>query len=150
MAGVYGWITSLRARYVSLVTRDGTEYLIPNETLITSQVVNWSYSDRNVRLRLKVGVAYGSDVRQALGILEDVARGHPRVLAAPGPIARFMDFGDSSLDLELRYWIDDPEEGVANVASDLRLEVLDRFRARGVEIPFPQRDVHIIGETPGE
>ena len=150
VAGVYGWITSLRARYVSLVTRDGTEYLIPNEALITSQVVNWSYSDRNVRLKLKVGVAYGSDVRQALGILEDAAKGHPRVLSTPEPIARFMDFGDSSLDLELRYWIDDPEEGVANVASDLRLDVLDRFRSQGVEIPFPQRDVHIIEEGPGE
>lgn len=146
VGGVYGWITSLRARYVSLVTRDGTEYLVPNEDLITSQVVNWSYSNRDVRRKLKVGVAYSSDVRQAMQILEGAAQEHPRVLENPIPIARFMDFGDSSLDLELRYWIDDPEKGVANVASDLRLVVLDRFREQGIEIPFPQRDVHIIGE----
>lgn len=144
IGGVYGWITQLRARFVSVVTRDGKEYLIPNEDLITSQVVNWSYTDRKVRLKVPVGVAYGTDVRRALALMTRAASGVPRVLAEPGPVACMLGFGDSSLDLELRVWIEDPQNGVTNVLSDLRLAVLDAFRDAGVAIPFPQRDVHII------
>ena len=140
---VYGWIRELRARFVSVVTRDGTEYLIPNEDLITTQVVNWSFSDRNVRLKIPVGVSYGADPHRVMELMLQAARGAGRVLAEPGPVCLLTGFGDSSVDLELRVWIDDPENGVANVRSDILVRVWDAFKEHGVEIPFPQRDVHI-------
>lgn len=151
VGGVYGAIKELRARFVSVVTRDGTEYLIPNEDLITGQVVNWSFSDNNVRLRLPVGVGYNTpDVRRVLALMAEAAAGVPRVLASPEPRALFRGFGDSALDLELRFWVGDPENGVGNVRSEVGLAVLDALRAAGVEIPFPQRDLHLVsGFAPG-
>ncbi len=142
---VYGWIKELRARFVSVVTRDGTEYLIPNEDLITGQVVNWSFSDSNVRLKVPVGVAYDTpDVRRALEVMATAASGIPRVLDSPAPVALFRGFGDSALDLELRFWVADPQNGVANVSSEVGLAVLDALRAEGIQIPFPQRDLHLV------
>ncbi|BBD08603.1 mechanosensitive ion channel family protein [Desulfovibrio ferrophilus] len=146
IGGVYGWITELRGRFVSVVTRDGKEYLIPNEDLITSQVVNWSFSDSNVRLKVPVGVSYGTDIKRALKLMEQAVQGLPRVLLSPAPVALFLEFGDSSLNLELRVWIKDPQNGVANITSAINVAILDVFRAEGIQIPFPQRDVHIISE----
>ncbi|MDD4951262.1 MAG: mechanosensitive ion channel [Desulfovibrionaceae bacterium] len=143
VGGTFGKINSLNARFVSVLTRDGKEYLIPNENLITNEVVNLSYSDRNIRLRLPVGVSYAADPRQALELLERAARETPRVLADPAPVARLMGFGDSSLDLELRIWITDPEDGVANVRGDVLLRVWDLLKEHGIEIPFPQRDLNV-------
>ena len=140
----YGWIRKLGARYAAVVTRDGKEYLIPNEDLITQQVVNWSYSDRNVRMHIPIGISYHADVRLAMKLVEEAALACPRVLRMPMPVARLVGFGDSSVDLELRFWVDDPEEGVVNVRSDVLLEVWDRFHENGIEIPFPQRDIHIV------
>lgn len=140
---VYGWIRELRARFASVVTRDGTEYLIPNEDLITTQVVNWSFSDRNVRLKIPVGVSYGSDPHRAMDLMLQVSRKVGRVLADPAPVCLMTGFGDSSVDLELRVWINDPEKGVANVQSQVLVGVWDAFKEHGIEIPFPQRDVHI-------
>ena len=140
----YGWIRKLGARYAAVVTRDGKEYLIPNEDLITQQVVNWSYSDRNVRMHIPIGISYHADVRLAMKLVEEAALACPRVLRMPMPVARLVGFGDSSVDLELRFWVDDPEEGVINVRSDVLLEVWDRFHENGIEIPFPQRDIHIV------
>ena len=140
----YGWIRKLGARYAAVVTRDGKEYLIPNEDLITQQVVNWSYSDRNVRMHIPIGISYHADVRLAMKLIEEAALACSRVLHLPAPVARLVGFGDSSVDLELRFWVDDPEEGVVNIRSDVLLEVWDRFHANGIEIPFPQRDIHIV------
>ncbi len=140
----YGWISKLGARYAAIVTRDGKEYLIPNEDLITQQVVNWSFSNRAVRLKIGVGVSYRSDVRKALDLMMQAARDHSRVLESPPPATRLVGFGDSSVDLELRVWIDDPEGGVVNVASDIRLAIWDLFHENGIEFPFPQRDLHIV------
>lgn len=139
----YGWISKLGARYAAIVTRDGKEYLIPNEDLITQQVVNWSFSDRAVRLKIGVGVSYQSDVRKALELMMEAAQENDRVLKAPPPATRLIGFGDSSVDLELRIWVNDPEAGVVNVASDVRLAIWDKFHAEGIEFPFPQRDLHI-------
>lgn len=139
----YGWISKLGARYAAIVTRDGKEYLIPNEDLITQQVVNWSFSDRAVRLKIGVGVSYQSDVRKALELMMEAAQENHRVLKAPPPATRLIGFGDSSVDLELRIWVNDPEAGVVNVASDVRLAIWDKFHAEGIEFPFPQRDLHI-------
>ena len=139
----YGWISKLGARYAAIVTRDGKEYLIPNEDLITQQVVNWSFSDRAVRLKIGVGVSYQSDVRKALDLMMEAAQENDRVLKAPPPATRLIGFGDNSVDLELRIWVNDPEAGVVNVASDIRLAIWDKFHAEGIEFPFPQRDLHI-------
>ena len=143
MGESYGRIQSLGARYVSVVTRDGTEYLIPNEDLITRQVINWSFSNPLVRLKIPVGVSYSSDVPTAMRAMRDSAAKIPRVLASPTPFCLLMGFGDSSVDLELRFWISDPENGIANVCSDVRLAIWERFAKQGIQIPFPQRDVHL-------
>jgi len=139
----YGHIHSLGARYVSVVTRDGFEYLIPNEDLITQQVINWSFSDKLVRLKIGVGVSYSSDVRKAMDLMVKAAENIDRVLKQPGPVCQLKNFGDNSVDLELRIWIGDPEKGTSNVSSAVRLAIWDNFAEHGVEIPFPQRDVHI-------
>ncbi len=139
----YGRIDRLSARYVSIVTRDGKEYLVPNEDLITQPVINWSFSDRAVRVRLDVGIAYSSDVRQAIAIALEAATSVPRVLKNPAPKCLLWSFGDNSVNLQLRIWITDPEDGVRNVSSEVLLEVWDRFHAAGIEFPFPQRDIYI-------
>ena len=139
----YGKIASLGARYVSVVTRDGFEYLIPNEDLITQQVINWSFSDRLVRLKIGVGVSYDADIHKAMDLIVQTARGIERVLNKPGPVCQLKNFGDSSVDLELRIWIGDPDKGIANVSSALRIAIWDAFQQHNIEIPFPQRDLHI-------
>ena len=144
----YGWIDSLGARYVSVVTRDGVEHLIPNEDLITNRVENWSYSNNLLRLRAPIGISYTADVRQALRLCLDAARATPRVLAQPEPVCLVTGFGESAVDLELRFWINDPQAGTANVRSAVLLGIWDRFHEHGIEIPFPQRDLHI--RTPAE
>ncbi len=140
---VYGTIRSLQARYASVLTRDGKEYLIPNEHLITNQVINWTYSDSNVRLKIPVGIAYESDVRLAMRLMEEAAASVPRVLKSPAPAARLVGFGDSSVDLQIRIWIRDSDRGVVNVRSEVLLNVWDAFHEHGVEFPFPQQDVFI-------
>ncbi|HHP7235950.1 MAG TPA: mechanosensitive ion channel family protein [Desulfobacterales bacterium] len=143
----YGRIDSLGARYVSVVTRDGFEYLIPNEDLITQQVINWSFSDRLVRLKIGVGVSYSADIHKAMDLMVQAARGIDRVLDHPAPVCQLKNFGDSSVDLEMRIWVGDPENGVSNVSSKIRLAVWDAFQEHGIEIPFPQRDVHIKSQA---
>jgi len=143
----YGTIKSLGARYVSVVTRDGFEYLIPNEDLITQQVINWSYSDRLVRLKIGVGVSYAADVHKAMDLMLQAARGVKRVLDQPKPVCQLKNFGDSSVDLEMRIWIGDPENGVSNVSSAIRVAIWDIFQENDIEIPFPQRDIHIKSQV---
>ena len=144
----YGWISSLGARYVSVVTRDGIEHLIPNEELIINRVENWSFSNNEVRLKTPIGISYGSDVRKAIELCLEAARETERVLERPQPACLLKGFGDSSVDLELRFWISDPQNGVSNVRSEVLLRVWDKFHAEGIEIPFPQRDLHL--KTPAD
>ena len=144
LGGTYGWITQLNARYVSVITRDGTEHLIPNEDLITQRVVNWTYSSERVRLHLTIGVGYRSDLRAAMRLAVEAAESVRRVLAEPPPVCLVRGFADSSVTLQLRFWIDDPRAGTANVESEVLLAVWDRYRAAGIELPFPQMDVHVI------
>lgn len=145
-----GRIESLGARYVAVITRDGAEYLIPNEDLITNQVINLSYSSRLFRLKIPVGIAYGSDVMKARELALECARGVDRVLAHPAPVCHLKDFGESSLDLELRIWIKDPERGVTNVGSAIRLAVWQAFKENSIELPFPQRDIRVVSMPEGE
>jgi small-conductance mechanosensitive channel len=139
----YGWVSSLGTRYVSVVTRDATEYLIPNEELITQRVINWSYSTAEVRLKLPLGISYAADVRQAIELCQGAASETPRVLDEPKPKCLVKGFGDNGIDLELRIWINDPKNGVSNVKSDVFLRIWDKFRAHSIEIPYPQRELHL-------
>ena len=142
--GTYGWINSLRARYASVITRDGKEHLIPNEDLITNRVINWSFSDRNVRVRVPVGISYDANPREAIKLCLDSANASSRTLQNPEPKCLITGFGENSIDLELRFWIDDPSNGVGNIRSEVLLGIWDRFKENGVNIPFPQRDVRIV------
>jgi len=144
LGDTFGWIKSLGARYASVVTRDGTEWLIPNEDLITQQVVNWSYSNEAVRLKIPVGISYKSDPRKAIALCFEAAAETERVLEDPKTNVLLKGFGDSSVDIEIRIWIRDPQNGVSNVKSEVLLRVWDKFHENGVEIPFPQRDLHLI------
>ncbi len=139
----YGEVHSLGARCVSVLTRDGVEFLIPNENLITQQVTNWSYSSKNVRLKMPIGISYDADVKKAMAIMDEVARNTPRVLQDPEPISRLIAFGDSAIELELRIWITDPEAGVRNVRSSILLDIWEQFKAEGIGLPFPQRDMNL-------
>lgn len=139
----YGWVNKLSARHVSVITRDGKEHLIPNELLITERVENWSYSDRNIRLKIPIGVSYNADPRLALKLMLEAAGECPRILKSPRPNALMIGFGDSSVDLELRCWIDDPNNGIRNITSEVLLLIWDKFHEHGIEIPYPQRDVHL-------
>jgi len=143
----FGWVQSLHARYVVVKDRDGVETLIPNENLITSEVVNWSYSDRAIRQRIPVQISYENDPEVAMKLLIDATVDKPRVLKNPEPAARLIGFGDNGIDLELRIWINDPEDGVANVVSDVNLSIWKSFKENNISIPFPQRDVRIVSET---
>ena len=143
IAGTYGWITRLNARFVSVSTRDGIEHLIPNEDLITQRVTNWSYTNDLVRLHVPVGIGYDSDVRAAMKLCIEAAESVERVQKTPKPICLLKEFGDNSVELEIRFWIRDPRNGTANVRSDVMLGVWDRFREHGIDLPFPQRDLHI-------
>ena len=139
--GTYGYVNALNARYAAVTTRDGKEFLIPNEDLITQRVTNWSYSNDLIRLHVGMGIAYQSDPHAAIRLALEAANGVPRVLAEPVPTCLLINFGDSSVDLELRFWIRDPVNGTANVRSAVMLRVWDLFHANGIELPFPQRDI---------
>jgi small-conductance mechanosensitive channel len=131
-----------------VVTRDGKEYLIPNEDLITGQVVNWSYTDQMVRLDVHFGVSYDSDPHEVRRLAREACGTVKRVAKAPAPVCHITGFGDSSIDLVLRFWINDPSGGLTNVRGDVYLSLWDAFKANGVTIPFPQRDVMIRHEAP--
>ncbi|MBG0791844.1 MAG: mechanosensitive ion channel [Desulfovibrionaceae bacterium] len=147
VGNVIGVVEDLHARYASVLTRDGTEHLIPNDLLIAGEVVNWTYTDRNVRLKIPVGISYGSDLDKALELLEQAATGVKRVLRNPAPAPRLMGFGDNSVDLQLRVWIADAEKGVTNVRSEIMCNIWRLFHEHGIEFPFPQRDVLIKPES---
>ncbi len=144
----FGWVQALRGRYVVVRDRDGVETLVPNQNLINSPVINWSYSDRKVRLKLPVRISYRDDPEKALEILERAAHGHPRILREPAPVSRLMQFSDHGMDLELRFWIADPEAGVNNVRSDVNRLIWRLFRDARITIPVAQREVQIRHDAP--
>lgn len=139
----YGKVESLGARYVSVLTRDGIEHLIPNEELITTRVENWTHSQNLLRIRKTIGVHYRSDIHKARELCLQAAAETPRILSDPAPVCLLMDFADSAVNLEMRFWIDDPMNGRANVISPLLLNIWDKFHEHDIEIPYPQRDLHL-------
>jgi small-conductance mechanosensitive channel len=142
-----GAVSQINTRYTVIKSLDGTETIVPNEMLVSSPVINHSYTDRKVRVAVKVSVAYASDVDRALGILVQAAQAQPRVLADPAPAAFITGLGADGIDLEVGFWIHDPEEGTLAVRSAISRLLLQRFKDEDIEIPFPQRDIRISGLT---
>ena len=140
-----GRVAKIGVRAVSVVTRDGKKHLIPNELLMTQPVENWSYTNRDVRVRMRVPVGYDSDLRVAQQLMIDAARANPRVLSTPEPVVWITGFGDRAVDHELRIWISDPESGLGNIQGELFLAIWDAFRAAGISLPYPQIDVRMRG-----
>ncbi|MED5547460.1 MAG: mechanosensitive ion channel domain-containing protein [Pseudomonadota bacterium] len=139
----FGQIRRIGIRAVSLTTRDQKEYLIPNENLMINQVENWSYSSRNVRIQVPVGISYNSDIDRAEKLMLEAARSVKRVLDAPPPTAWLESYGDSSVNFIIHCWITDPEEGIGNVRSEVLKTLWHKFQEEGIEIPFPQRDINL-------
>ena len=147
MAGneTFGQIRKIGVRAVSVTTRDQREYLIPNENLMVNQVENWSYSSKNVRMQIPVGVSYGADMKVAEKLMLEAAKNVNRVLKAPPPTVWMSEYGDNSVNFIIHCWIQDPEDGVGNVRSAVLKKLWWLFKENGVEIPFPQRDVNLRG-----
>ncbi len=145
---VYGQIKSIGLRYISVLTLDGKEYIIPNEDLITKKVINWSYSNNLVRANVKIGVSYNSDVDQALNLLEKSVEDIERILKNPPPKIFLQEFGDNSINLEIKFWIKDPENGIQNITSKVNKNIWQLFKENDIEIPFPQQDMHLKSVSP--
>lgn len=146
----YGWVHELRARYVVIRDRDGVDTLVPNENFIINPVINWSYGGESIRLKLPVQISYEDDPEQAMALIVQAAAGRQRVLDDPAPAARLMGFGESGIDLELRVWVTSPEKGVNNVRSEINLAIWRAFRAHSITMPFPQREVRMLGQEQEE
>jgi small-conductance mechanosensitive channel len=142
-----GVVTQITTRYTVLRTMAGTDVIIPNEYLVSNIVRNQSFADTQVRIVLPVQVAYSTDLDEAMRLMEDVALAQPRVLAEPPPKTLLIAFADSGINLELGFWIADPQEGTGVVRSDINLAIWRAFREKGIEIPFPQREVRLLSEA---
>jgi small-conductance mechanosensitive channel len=139
----FGWVTTMGARYTSVSTRDGREYLVPNEDFITQKVVNWSYSNQEIQVEFPFGVSYASNPHRVRELSLAAAKGVPRVLEHPEPVCDLTAFGDSSLNFIMRFWIRDPANGIANVRGAVMLRLWDALQHEGIEIPYPVRDVRM-------
>jgi small-conductance mechanosensitive channel len=147
VGNTFGVVQGLHARHIVVRNRDGHDILIPNETLFTTEIINWSYGDRNVRFHLPVQISYRDDPESAMALMVQAARETDRVLSEPPPVARLMGFGDNGIQLELRLWVNDPEKGVNNVRSETYLRIWRAFQAAGITIPYPQRDVRVVTQS---
>lgn len=151
----FGWVGSMGARYTSVVTRDGREFLIPNEDFVTQRVINWSYTNDEVRLDVEFGVSYAADPHKVIALALEAIQSIPRILPSPKPVCHLKGFGNSSVDFILRFWIRDPIDGITNVRGLMLLALWDAFKREGIEIPFPQRDLnprgpfHVVVERDG-
>ena len=143
----FGWVQELRGRYVVVRDRDGVDTLVPNQTLINNPVINWSYGDRRVRLKLPVRISYRDEPEEALQVLLQAAGCSARILGDPAPVSRLMQFGDHGMDLELRFWIADPENGVNNVRSDVNRAIWRLFKEHHITIPVAQREIYVHNQA---
>lgn len=141
--GAFGWVEKMGARCTEIVTHDFKSYLIPNENLITQQVVNWSHGNTLIRLEVDFGVHYDSDPRKVKALARDAAAKLPRIVSDPPPICHLVQFGDSSINFKLRFWISDAENDVADIRSLALLALWDAFKENGIKIPYPHREVYL-------
>jgi small-conductance mechanosensitive channel len=140
----FGWVEELRGRYIVVRDRDGVATLVPNQNVITNPVINWSYGHPKVRLRLPARISYRDDVELALKLLLEATRDHPRIMREPAPVTRLIDFTDYGMEIEVRFWIGDPQEGVNNVRSDVNRRIWALFREHGITMPPAQREIRIL------
>jgi len=140
----HGVVTRITTRYAVLRSLAGVEAIIPNDALVTTTVLNHSYTDKQVRVAVRLQVAYGTQIEPVQALLAEIALRQPRVLREPGPTAHLVNFADNGIEIELGFWIADPEQGTQNIRSDVSVEIVREFHARGIEIPFPQREVRVI------
>ncbi len=142
-SGTFGWVKHMGARYTEIITRDNKSYLIPNEDFVTQRVVNWSHGDKLIRIQVDFGVHYDSDPHEVITIAIEAAKRPERVVETPEPVCWLLEFGDSSLNFTLRFWIKDAEEGVTNVQGNVMLALWDAFKENNIEIPYPHREVFV-------
>ena len=140
-SNTFGWVEQMGARYTNIVTRDNKSYLVPNEDLITQQVVNWSHGNTLVRLEIRFGVHYDSDPHLIKKIAPEAAATLERVVDEPKPVCHITEFGDSSVNFTLRFWIKDAEKGVTNIRGDVFLSLWEAFKQHNIQIPYPHREV---------
>ena len=145
-----GRVAKIGVRAVNVITRDGRKHLIPNELLMTQAVENWSYASPEVRVRMRVPVAYESDLRRAQRIIVETAKANARILPEPEPVVWITAFGERAIEHELRFWITDPESGLGNIQGEVFLGIWDRFQEEGIVIPYPRRDVRLVPEDVAE
>jgi len=143
----FGWIRELRARFVSVVTRDGKEFLIPNEDFITQQVVNWSFTDDLIRLDVPFGVSYDCNPHDVSRVAINACASVERISSARAPVCWMTEFGDSSLNFLLRFWIEDPQNGLTNIRGKVMLALWDAFKENDIGIPYPHREI-IVKNSP--
>ena len=142
----FGVVSKVTSRYVVIRGLDGVEAIVPNETLVTTTVLNHSYTSREIRVALPVQISYESDLDLAMKLLEQIALSEPRVLRGSGnaPAVLLLRFAESGIDLELGVWINDPENGQGNLRSILNLAIWRTFKEHGIAIPYPRRDVRVL------
>ena len=142
--GTFGWVNHMAARYTEIVTRDNKSFLIPNEDFITQRVVNWSHGNSLIRIQIGLGVHYDSDPHMVKKIAEEAAKNaHERVVSDPAPVCWLVEFGDSSLNFSLRFWIKDAEAGVTNIKGHVMMALWDAFKENNIEIPYPHREIYM-------
>jgi small-conductance mechanosensitive channel len=144
----FGWVQELRGRYVVVRDRDGVEMLVPNQQLISNAVINWSYTDPRIRLKLPIRISYNDDPELALQVLLAACEQQARVLREPAPVSRPMHFSDSGIELELRFWISDPQEGVNNVRSEVNRAIWRLFKEHKLTMPVAQREIVMRNAPP--
>lgn len=143
----YGVISDLRSRYMLLRKTDGTQVVIPNETLITNAVINHSFSDRKARVKMPLQVSYDSPLELAMQLMRDAANAQARVLIEPAPEVQISGFGENGIDLNLSIWIPDPEEGSSSLQSSIYLDIWRAFQQYSISIPYPQREIRVLGNV---
>ncbi len=141
--GTYGFVKKASARYTLIETLDSKEILVPNEDLITSRVINWTFTNSKGRVEIPIGVSYDSDIEKARDIILESAKAHPRCIDDPEPKCYLRNFGDSSVDFILHFWVADVAEGRWIPQSEVMFDIWKKFHENGIEIPFPQRDLHL-------
>lgn len=143
LEGTFGWVEHMGARYTSIVTRDNKAFLVPNEDFITQRVVNWSHGDTLVRVEVQFGVSYDHNPHEINAMAQQAAQGPDRICKDPAPVCHFIEFGESSMNFKLRFWIKDAEKGVTNMRGAVMLALWDTFKENGINIPYPHRQVII-------
>lgn len=146
--GTFGFIRKASARFTLVETFDGKEIMIPNEDFITNRVVNWTYTNSKGRVEIHIGVSYNSDIEKARDLILEAAKSHPRCIAEPEPQCYLRNFGDSSVDFTLHFWVDDVAAGRWVPQSEVLFDIWHKFKKNNIEIPFPQRDLHL--KTPDQ